>query len=273
MTATTKPQSKSKEQKSSPTAPPRAAGQRLWEIDTLRGMAVITMIIFHLRWDLSFFGALPPLDLSFGRFWFLFQRYTAISFVLLVGLSLTLKRAGLERNKVPAGKQFISYLKQGLWIFGWGMVVTLVFWASGVGAVHFGVLHLIGFSIIAAFPLLRFKWLNLALWALLFVLGRVIISQQIHLNRLWLVWLGIYPMIYRVDDYFPVIPWFGVVLLGVFFGNLLYPAGRRVVLLPDWGDVAPVRGLRFIGRHTLPIYLLHQPVLIALLYAFGIAKF
>ncbi len=272
MTATTQPQSKSKEQKSSPAAPPRAAGQRLWEIDTLRGMAVITMIIYHLGWDLYFFGAVPGLD-PFHGIWFIIQRYTAISFVLLVGLSLTLKRAGLERNKVPAGKQFISYLKQGLWIFGWGMVVTLVFWASGVGAVHFGVLHLIGFSIIAAFPLLRFKWLNLALWALLFVLGGVIIAQQIHLNSLWLVWLGIYPMFYTADDYFPLIPWFGVVLLGVFFGNLLYPAGRRVVLLPDWSNVALVRGLRFVGRHTLPIYLLHQPVLIALLYAFGIAKF
>ncbi len=272
MTATTQPQSRSKDEKSSTTAPPRAAGQRLWEIDTLRGMAVITMIIYHLGWDLYFFGAVPGLD-PFNGIWFIIQRYTAISFVLLVGLSLTLKRAGLERNKAPAGKQFISYLKQGLWIFGWGMVVTLVFWASGVGAVHFGVLHLIGFSIIAAFPLLRFKWLNLALWALLFALGGVILSQNIYAPNLWLVWLGYYPMFYTAADYFPLIPWFGVVLLGVFFGNLLYPAGRRVVLLPDWGNVAPVRGLRFLGRHSLPIYLLHQPVLFALLYAFGIAKF
>lgn len=238
MTATTQTQTKTKPESS---AAPRAGSQRLWEIDTLRGMAVITMIIYHLGWDLYFFGAVKGLD-PFHGIWFIIQRYTAISFVLLAGLSLTLQRAGMERKDVPQGKQFVTFLRRGLWVFGWGMVITLVFWLSGIGAVHFGVLHLIGFSIIAAFPFLRFKWLNLALWALLFVLGGVIIAQQIHLNSLWLVWLGIYPMFYTADDYFPAIPWFGVVLLGVFFGNLLYPAGRRILALPDWSNVLPVRG-------------------------------
>lgn len=272
MTATTETQSKTKSRQSGPTAPPKAGSKRLWEIDTLRGVAVITMIIYHLGWDLYFFGAVPGLD-PFHGIWFIIQRYTAISFVLLVGLSLTLKRAGLERKEVPPGKQFISFLRQGLWVFGWGMVISLVMWVSDVGVVHFGVLHLIGFSMIAAFPLLRYKWVNLALWALLFVLGGVILSQQIHVGTLWLVWLGLYPVFYTAADYFPVIPWFGVVLLGVFFGNLLYPAGRRVFMLPDWSAAAPVYGLRFLGRHSLPIYLLHQPVLFGILYLLGIAKF
>ena len=270
MTISTQPQSKSK--KGSPAAPPRASSQRLWEIDTLRGMAVITMIIYHLGWDLYFFGAVEGLD-PFHGIWFIIQRYTAISFVLLAGLSLTLKRAALERKQVPASKQFVSFLRQGLWVFMWGMVISLIMRVTGVGVVHFGVLHLIGFSIIAAFPFLRFKWLNLALWVLLFVLGGVILRQQIYVGTLWLVWLGFYLMFYSAADYFPLIPWFGVVLLGVFFGNLLYPAGRRAFLLPDWSNAAPVRGVRFLGRHSLPIYLLHQPVLFALLYLLGIARF
>lgn len=272
MTVTTQPQGKTKRHDLAPAAPPKAGSKRLWEIDTLRGMAVITMIIFHLRWDLSFFQAASPLNTSSG-FWYLLQRYTAISFVLLAGLSLTLKLAGFVRKEVPPGQQYVSFLRQGLWVFGWGMVISLVMWASGVGVVHFGVLHLIGFSIIAAFPLLRFKWLNLGLWVLLFVVGGIVLSRQIYVNTLWLVWLGLYPMFYTAVDYFPVIPWFGVALLGVFFGNLLYPAGRRVVMLSDWSAAGPVRGLRFLGRHSLPIYLLHQPVLFALLYLLGIAKF
>ncbi len=272
MTVTTQTQGKSKARKSSPVAPPKAARQRLWEIDTLRGMAVITMIIYHLGWDLYFFGAVPGLD-PFSGIWFIIQRYTAISFVLLVGLSLTLQRASMDRKEVAERTQFLTFAKRGLWVFGWGMVISLIMWATGVGVVHFGVLHLIGFSIVAAFPFLRYKWANLVMWAILFVLGGVILYQNIYVNSELFVWLGFFPMFYGAADYFPLIPWFGVVLLGVFFGNLLYPDGQRVVLLPDWGDVLPVRGVRFLGRHSLLIYLLHQPVLFALLYAFGIAKF
>ncbi len=273
MSVRTQPQAKAARTQDDAGAPTKTGTQRLWEIDTLRGTAVITMIIFHLRWDLSFFGALPPLDVSFGSFWFLLQRYTAISFILLAGLSLTLKRAGLERKHVPRGKQFVAYLRQGLWVFMWGMVISLVMWAGGIGVVHFGVLHLIGLSTILAFPFLPYKWLNLAMWGLLFALGGGILVQQIHLKTLSLVWLGLYPRFYYADDFFPLIPWFGVILLGVFFGNLLYPAGRRIFGLPDWGAAAPVRGLRFLGRHSLPIYLLHQPILFLILYLLGIAKF
>ena len=46
------------------------------------------------------------------------------------------------------------------------MLITIGVWAAGTGYVHFGILHLIGFSIIAAYPFLRFRWLNLFLWIL-----------------------------------------------------------------------------------------------------------
>jgi uncharacterized membrane protein len=70
-------------------------------------------------------------------------------------------------------------------------------------------------------------------------------------------------------DFYPVLPWFGVALIGVFAGYSLYPNGQRRYAWPDLGRVAPVRGLRFLGRHSLLIYLIHQPLLIGLFIVLG----
>ena len=63
-----------------------------------------------------------------------------------------------------------------------------------------------------------------------------------------------------------------MVLLGVWFGNWFYANNRRLISLPDWGDLAPIRGLRWLGRHSLPIYLVHQPLILLVLMLLGIVS-
>lgn len=247
----------------------RPRGVRLWEIDSLRGVAVVTMVIYHLVWDLWFFQAIPGLD-PFHGFWKYFQRYTATSFILLAGLSLTLVAQRLERQGMAPGARRLHSMRRGLWVFGWGMVLTVAMWVSGVGTVDFGVLHLIGFSMIAALPFLRFGWVNIGIWLVLFLLGGW--AQDVRVDTSLLIPLGIFPRGYSPVDYFPILPWFGVALLGVGVGNLLYPQGRRSFPLPDWGATFPVRLLRWVGSHSLPIYLVHQPLLFGILYLTGIAR-
>ncbi len=251
-----------------PTAAVRARSARLWEIDALRGTAVITMIIYHLGWDLASFGlaAIQPYD----GIWYLLQRYTCITFITLAGLSLTLVDRRLERKGVERRARFVHFVKRGLWIFFWGMTVTAAMWFVGF-RVDFGVLHLIGFASIAAFPFLRRPWAALAGWALLFTLGAF--TPNWNVDHRWLVWLGLYPADYYAVDYFPLIPWFGVALLGVFLGNRLYPNGERLFALPDYGDATPARGLRWLGSHSLWIYLLHQPLLFGLLTLYFYLRF
>jgi uncharacterized membrane protein len=261
---------------------------RFWEIDTLRGVAIVMMIIFHLMWDLWYFGVRPETVLYDG-FWKYFQRTIPILFLSLAGISLTLSYRFAIKSRGNTKGLFKKFLLRGLKVFGLGMIITIAVWAAGVGYVHFGILHLIGFSIIAAYPFLPYRWINLVLW-ILFVIGGYFI-QDLHIvalssvfehggtmwplldtDPMWLAWLGLTPRVYVPVDYFPVIPWFGVVLLGLFLGNTLYTTEGRNFYLPDYSAWLPVRFLSFLGRHSLLIYVIHQPILIALLYVFGIIQ-
>lgn len=235
---------------------------RYWEIDSLRGVVVITMIIFHLMWDLWFFRVLPDIVLWAG-FWKYFQRFTACTFLILVGVSLAVR----HRRMITA--PVTDYLWRGLRIFGWGVVFSLAAWYFGVGYVHFGVLHLIGFAIMAAWPLLPYSWFNIGLWVLFTILGAAI--ETISIETWGLVWLGLRPPDYAPLDYFPVLPWFGVVVLGIGIGNLLYREDGRIFALPDLSGFLLIRFLRFLGSHSLIIYMVHQPILFVILMALGIA--
>jgi uncharacterized membrane protein len=247
----------------------RTTTHRYWEIDSLRGVAIIMMVIYHLMWDLWYFRVLPDVVLYAG-FWKYFQRITASLFITLVGVSLAVTAMRLRGPNGDGPVPFRHFLLRGLRIFGWGMVISLVVWAAGVGYVHFGVLHLIGFSIIAAYPFLRFRWLNLALWALFNVAGYFL--KPVRVDFPWLLWLGLEPAAYYPNDYFPVIPWFGVVLLGIFIGNSLYTPQGRAFTLPDLSGWLPIRILQWLGAHSLTIYLIHQPLLFALLVITGVIR-
>jgi uncharacterized membrane protein len=136
--------------------------------------------------------------------------------------------------------------------------------------VIFGILHLLGLSTILAFPFLRSRWASLAG-------GLVAIGVGLYASRLvssgpWLVWLGVQEIGRFMVDWYPVFPWFGAALLGVFVGFTLWPGGRFRFELPDLSQTAPARGLAFLGRHSLFIYLVHQPVLLGLLIVTGIGS-
>lgn len=240
---------------------------RYWEIDALRGVAILMMVIYHLMWDLWYYRILPDVVLYEG-FWKYFQRATAGNFLILVGVSLAVvsQRRLARSDKLP----FRPYLLRGLRIFGWGLVISLVVWAVRIGYIHFGILHLIGFATIAAYPFLRYRRLNLALWAVFFVAGYFLLPVRVDFP--WLLWLGLVPNAYYPNDYFPVIPYFGVPLLGLFIGNSLYTATGRTFALPDLSRWLPIRGLRWLGRHSLPIYLVHQVALFGILVALGLIR-
>ncbi|KAF5414723.1 MAG: hypothetical protein C5S49_06660 [Candidatus Methanogaster sp.] len=243
--------------------------KRFWEIDFLRGLAIIMMIIFHLLYDLTYFGVCN-LSLHSG-FWLYFACATAALFIFLVGVSLTISFSRYEKIRNPGKKLYLKYLKRGLRIFSWGLIITLMTWIFlRDGFVLFGVLHLIGISIVLAYPFLKLRYWNL-------LPGIVFISLGIYLKNFtfgfpWLVWLGFMPEQFYSVDYFPIFPWFGVVLIGVFFGNLLYPDHIRKFKLYDLSNFNFIGVFCLLGRHSLVIYLVHQPILIVVLWLLGVVE-
>ena len=225
--------------------------KRFWEIDFLRGIAIIMMVMFHFLWDLNHFY---NFDISVSKgFWNVFQITTASLFLFLVGISLT-----ISNTNNNAG--YIKYLKRGLKIFSFGLIITvvtkLIFPDSFV---VFGILHLIGVSIILSYVFRKFRYLNL-----LFGIGFVVVGgllKNYAVNFDWLFFLGLYSNRFYSLDYFPIFPWFGVILIGMFFGNLLYSTNKRNFKLKDSSENKVVNFVCFLGKKSLIIYLMHQIVL------------
>ena len=236
---------------------------RFWEVDAARGVAIIMMVIYHTTYDLDILGEYDIQSTS--GYWSLFADVTAGLFLFLVGVSLAISRA---RTRRTGWSLFGKYLTRGLRIFAYGMVLTVVFLVLRMGVVAFGILHLIGVSIILAYPFLRLRFTNLVLGALIFAAGLYMMAQNPTSGSFWLLPFGVVPEGVTMPDYRPLLPWFGVVLIGLFFGNVVYGSGGRLA------DKAPAlaRPLLPLGRNSLFIYLIHQPIVVAVLAALGIVS-
>ena len=233
-------------------------GSRYWEVDAARGVAILMMVVYHFTYDLYAFGGYA-VDAVSG-FWARFADATAGLFLLLVGVSLAI-------TAVRGDSGFQTYLLRGLRIFGYGMLLTAVFLVFGMGIVAFGILHLIGVSIVLAYPFLKLKLANLVLGVTVFAVGLYVQAGD-PTGSPWLLPFGVVPEGWAMPDYRPLLPWFGVVLIGLFIGNVVYGKGRP----SGFTNRSPVavKPLLPLGRNSLAIYLVHQPLLVALLAALGV---
>ncbi|MBI2147112.1 DUF1624 domain-containing protein [Candidatus Woesearchaeota archaeon] len=234
---------------------------RLWEVDLARGIAILLVIVFHIFFDLDFLGIVP--NEMFHGGWLVLQRIAALSFLGLAGVSVALAAA---KHQDDIWKRCFRH---GRTVFFWGIVVTAVTYLYlSDSFVVFGVLHLLGLSILLAPLFLRLPFFANALIAAAFYGVGKIVQDIAAATPAWL-WLGIAPSSFSSVDYFPVFPWMGMVVLGVGLGTLLFPDGKRKINLIALPATAP-RGLdwlRWLGTKTLWVYLIHQPVLIAVLTA------
>lgn len=234
-------------------------GSRLVEIDAARGVAILMMVVYHTVFDLDFLG-IAPVD-ALGAPWRVFAYATASLFLLIVGISLVVSRARAGRDAgglVPAGK----FLRRGAGIFALGLLVTFATWLYlPQNYVVFGILHLIGVSVMLSPLFFRFERWNIVLGAGVVLAGWAIAGTT---GPAFLLPLGIMPPGFASFDYTPLFPWLGVVLVGLGLGSVLYAGGVRQFRIPPVPDrvVAP---FTFLGRHSLVIYLIHQPVIILLL--------
>lgn len=222
--------------------------QRFWWIDVLRGMAVLGMMVFHLFFILDFFDVLS--QQMYQGVWLMLARLVQFTFLGLVGVSLAISKKGK-----------VEQLLRGLKILGLGLIVTLVTSIFVPGQfVIFGILHLIGTSVILLSPLRQSPYLALALGIFAFFLSEKTTSLYTTFKPLYI--LGFQsPVNISAIDYFPIFPWISVVLLGLFVGHFV-----KQKKADESATVSKYfKPFIFFGKRSLLIYMIHVPLILLIL--------
>jgi uncharacterized membrane protein len=236
----------------SAVAPPAPASARVAAVDVLRGLAIVAMIVYHFAFDLRLFGVIRA-DFENDPFWLNTRAAIVTSFLVLVGVSLVLAdRDGLTPRRFWRRAGVIAACALAASAASW-----LVFPRTYI---YFGILHCIALSLVVARPLARQPMAAVALGSAIVIAGLALSHSAFDARAL--SWLGFTTRKPDTQDYVPLFPWLGVVLLGIGVGHALIRARFRPV---GWLAHAP-RALRWLGRHSLATYMVHQPVLMGLIW-------
>lgn len=242
-------------------------GGRIPALDAARGLALVAMFAYHLTWDLADFQYIDART-PFSPQMRLFSHVIACSFLFIAGLSLALARR--------APFDWGGYWRRLALIAGAAALVTAASWFMFPQAIiFFGILHCIAAASLLALPFLFLPWpAALAAGAALFALPFFVALPAFDAPAL--IWTGLGVRIPTSNDFRPLLPWSGALLIGLGLGLGLGPRGGFEALRRIPATSAPARLLAFGGRHSLVVYLVHQPVFFALLtasvWAFGPAS-
>jgi uncharacterized membrane protein len=228
---------------------------RIPSVDVARGVALAMMVAYHACFDLANAGLIRQ-NLYDDARWIAWRSLILGSFLLLAGGSLALSQA--------AGWQWRRYWRRLLQILGCAALVSagsyLLFPASWI---YFGVLHHLALASVLALPFLHWPRAALAAAGPLLLVG-IGYANAIFDQQPW-QFIGLMSHKPRTEDYVPLLPWFGLVLCGIWTGS-------RLAWQPRWQSLrawqprsGAARLLAWAGRHSLAIYMIHQPVLIGLL--------
>lgn len=227
--------------------------QRIWELDALRGLCILAVLVFHLIFDLvEVFGLIRW---QYPEWFVLVRDWGGVVFLVLSGICVTLGTKSTRRGLIVLGSGMVcTAVTVGMTFFGFHHSIII----------YFGVLHCLG-TCMLLWPLFKkCPW-----WALLplglAVIGLGFWSQTLRVETPWLIPFGLMYPGFSSSDYFPLLPHLGFFLLGAVLGKTLYREKKS--LLPKAQTASLIRPLTFCGRHSLWIYLLHQPVLYGICWA------
>ena len=230
---------------------------RVDAVDCARGLALVGMAVYHLSWDLADFRLVSPL-LPFTPPMRLLSHSVASLFLALVGVSLALA----HRN----GLNLRAFSRRLVIIGAAAALVTAQASLLPGEGVFFGILHCIAVASLLAAPLVAAPaWVSLAIG-----FAAIVAPDLVH-SRLfdppWLLWLGLGEALPNTVDWRPLLPWAGVVFVGLGVARAPGVMARLTSPMRWRAAAAPSRAVTFAGRHSLPIYLVHQPILFGIVYA------
>lgn len=210
-------------------------------LDSLRGIAVIWMVIFHTCYDMRMLGMI---DWNFSQgFWFAFPRVIAFTFLFCVGMSLNFSHAGRINWR--------SLGKRSLKLGGAAVIISIsTYFIFPQQWIYFGTLHCILVG-----SLLGALFVNKRAFALALMIVILLLQYVLDYDIKWVSSILQRPSM----DFIPIYPWFWAILLGIIVGPYL-SKNRHV------GAIQAPSGLKFLGTHSLKIYLLHQPIIYGTLW-------
>lgn len=228
--------------------------KRFWHIDALRGFAILMMVLYHIIFDLHHFFGFSHLQYNQG-FWLYQGRITAILFFITTSLASVI--LWHKNNQTIPWKKNIQ---RCLTLVSLGMVITFFsYWYNPNLTIWFGTLHFLGVSIFLTTFFIPHKKLSVFTGIISLIIG--IYFLDIRSITYSLLPLGIRPENFMSLDYYPLFPWIAAPFFGITIGHYLYP-----YLQTTPPQKNSFRLLSFLGRHSLVLYFVHQPVICGVLW-------
>ena len=252
---------------------------RIWELDFARGVCILLMVMDHTLFDLAFIFRYQWFGRGEGNGFLFWLAETArteyfpwimrdivwaiavFTFVFLCGLSCSFSHSNLKRGLRLAG---IAIL---LTLFTFGL--DLLFGQTDRYTIRFGILHMLSASILLYCLLAKLKPMILAMIAFAAIgTGSYFSSQPLETSFSPAAIFVNSTADFYSADYFTLFPWFGYFLLGAILGPILYK--KRNSRFPGAAGKGWHRPILFVGRNSLIVYVIHQPVVYGLLWLVGL---
>lgn len=234
--------------------------KRIWELDVIRGALLLWMISFHFVYDLVYLFGLMALDTPARQFLFrMGSLWGGVPFLFISGICVSF-----------AGRP----ARRGLQVIGGGLVISLVtalMYLLGMAdkgiIIYFGVLHCIGVCMLLWGLFRKLPSPALLVLGILMAAVGLYLKFNVRVDFPYLIPLGLPSHSFSSSDYFPLLPNLGYFLIGSVLGRKLYPDRETLFSKVNDRNIF-LRFFGFFGRHSLPIYMAHQPVLAALIYLY-----
>lgn len=227
--------------------------KRIYELDLLRGIGIIAVVIFHFAWNICSKYKLEIIN----------SAWVGILVNIFSGMLIFVSGASAQLGR--------NTLKRGLAVFGCGLIVTAATYIVIPDSfIRFGILHLLGVSMItaAAVKKLGFSGMITGCAACVFIAAGIFVSE-LRVNTPYLFWLGLVTENYSAADHFPVLPWMGIFFAGYTFSVRFYKDRRSPFTKGRYKNNL----FSAAGRHSLAVYMIHQPILQLILYIPFVQKF
>jgi uncharacterized membrane protein len=214
---------------------------RIYLTDSLRGLTIIWMIIFHFTYDLSMFK-LVNVDFNHG-FWYYFPRIIAFTFLFCVGISLELAHAA-SLNKQKFWKRFTKISVAAL------LISVLTYFIYPEEWIYFGTLHCIAVGSLISIPFLHRFWLQLITLITILFLQWGLGFDVAFISKI---------LKQKSMDFIPIYPWFEAILIGMLVTPFILKNKEKL-------NQYRLVFLENLGKKSLIIYIVHQPVLYLIAY-------